>query len=238
MAKRAKREKDQWDHLLEQIDFHGMTQEEVLGQNGLIKQLTGRILQWALECGMDLHLGYEKHDPAGDNTGDSRNGYTEKAVLTENQEAVIRVPRERTRTFEPHLVQKYQRRVPLFNGQIISMYSFGMTDRDIKAHLERICNVEVSPDLISRVTEGVMDEVREWQSRLLEKSYAVMYLDAVRVKAGEDGKSSTKSVYAALGVNFEGEKEVLGLWTAENERAACCRNHWSGGLVDERYLKQ
>jgi transposase-like protein len=230
MAKRAKREKDQWDHLLEQIDFHGMTQEEVLGQDGLIKQLTGKILQRALECEMDLHLGYQKHDPAGDHSGDSRNGYTEKAVLTENQEALIQVPRDRNGTFEPQIVPKYRKRVPLFNDQIISMYSFGMTDRDIKAHLEKIYNVEVSPDLISRVTEGVMDEVREWQNRPLEKSYAIIYLDAIRVKARHEGKSCTKSVYIALGVNFEGKKEVLGLWVVENEGA----KFWMGVLNELR----
>ena len=209
MVKRAKKEKDQWDRLLEQIDLHGMTQEEVLGQNGLIKQLTGRILQRALECEMDLHLGYEKHDPAGDHSGDSRNGHTEKAVLTGDQEAVIQIPRDRNGTFDPQIVPKYQKRVPLFNDQIISMYSFGMTDRDIKAHLEKIYNVEVSPDLISRVTEGVMLEVKEWQNRPLEKSYAIMYLDAIRVKAKQEVKSCTKSVYVALGVIFEGKKEVL-----------------------------
>jgi transposase-like protein len=212
MAKREKKEKDQWDRLLDQIDFHGLTQEEVVGQGGLIKQLTGKILQRALECEMDLHLGYEKHDPAGDNSGDSRNGHTEKTVFTEKQEAVIQVPRDRNGTFEPQIIPKYQKRVPLFNDQIISMYSFGMTDRDIKAHLEKIYNVEVSPDLISRVTEGVMEEVREWQSRPLEQSYAIMYLDAIRVKGKESGKSCVKSVYVALGVNFEGQKEVLGLW--------------------------
>jgi transposase-like protein len=226
MVKRAKKEKDQWDRLLEQIDLHGMTQEEVLGQNGLIKQLTGRILQRALECEMDLHLGYEKHDPAGDHSGDSRNGHTEKAVLTGDQEAVIQIPRDRNGTFKPQIVPKYQKRVPLFNDQIISMYSFGMTDRDIKAHLEKIYNVEVSPDLISRVTEGVMLEVKEWQNRPLEKSYAIMYLDAIRVKAKQEGKSCTKSVYVALGVNFEGKKEVLGLWIAENEGA----KFWMGVL--------
>jgi transposase-like protein len=230
MAKRERKGKDQWDGLLEQIDFHGLTQEEVLGQGGLIKQLTGKILQRALESEMDLHLGYEKHDGVGDHSGDSRNGHTEKTVLTENQEAVIRVPRDRNGTFEPQIVGKYQKRVPLFNDQIISMYSFGMTDRDIKAHLEKIYNVEVSPDLISRVTEGVMDEVREWQNRPLEKSYAIMYLDAIRVKAKQEGKSCVKSVYTALGVNFEGHTEVLGLWLAENEGAKL----WMGVLNELR----
>jgi transposase-like protein len=125
-------------------------------------------------------------------------------------------------------VPKREKRVPLFNDQIISMYSFGMSDRDIKAHLEKIYNVEVSPDLVSRVTNEVLEEVREWQNRPLEKSYAIVYLDALRVKAREDGKSCVKSVYVALGVNFEGKKEVLGLWIAQNEGA----KFWMGVLSE------
>jgi transposase-like protein len=147
--------------LPEQIDFHGMTREEVPGQDGVIKQLTGRILRRALECEMDLHSGYQKHDSAGDNTGDSRNGYTKKAVLTGNQEAVVRILRDRNGTFELRIIPKYQKRVSLFNDRIISMYAFGMTDRDVKARLEKIYNVEASPDLISRITGGVW---RKWGS--------------------------------------------------------------------------
>jgi len=217
--KKKEKEKDIIDQLLDNIDFRGLTQDEVVGQDGIIKQLTGRILQRALDAEMTEHLGYEKNSNAGDNSGNSRNGHTEKTVLLENQSATIEVPRDRNGTFEPAIVPKHEKRVPLFNDQIISMYSFGMTDRDIKAHLEKIYNVEVSPDLISRVTNAVLEEVREWQNRPLEKSYAIVYLDALRVKGREDGKSSMKSVYTALGVNFEGRKEVLGLWIAENEGA-------------------
>jgi transposase-like protein len=216
---RKPKEKDLIDQMLDQIDLHGMTQEEILGQEGLLKQLTGKLLSRVLKAEMDEHLGYEKNSNAGDNSGDSRNGYSEKTVLTENQSAVIQVPRDRNATFEPKILPKHQRRLPIFNDQVISMYSFGMTDRDIKSHLEKIYNVEVSPELISRVTEAVMEEVKEWQNRQLEKSYAIVYLDALRVKTKQDGKSCTKSVYVALGVNFEGKKEVLGLWIAENEGA-------------------
>jgi hypothetical protein len=154
MAKRAKGEKNQRDNLLGQIDFHGLSQEEVLGQDGLVKQLAGRVLQKILEAEMGEHLGYEKHDNAGDNSGDSRNGHSEKRVLTENQEVAIRAPRDRNGTFEPKVIPKYQKRVPLFNDQIISLHSFGMTDRGIKSHLEKIYNAEVPPDLISRVHRG------------------------------------------------------------------------------------
>jgi transposase-like protein len=224
--KKKEKEKDIIDQLLDNINFRGLTQDEVVGKDGIIKQLTGRILQRALEAEMTEHLGYEKNSSAGDNRGNSRNGHTEKTVLLENQSAAIEVPRDRNGTFEPVIVPKHEKRVPIFNDQIISMYSFGMTDRGIKAHLEEIYNVEVSPDLICRVTNAVMDEVREWQNRPLEKSYAIVYLDALRVKGREDGKSCMKSVYVALGVNFEGKKEVLGLWIAETEGA----KFWMGVL--------
>jgi len=226
--KKKEKEKDILDQILDTIDFRGLTQDEVVGQDGLIKQLTGRILQRALEAEMTEHLGYEKNSNAGDNNGNSRNGHTEKTVLLENQSTTIEVPRDRNSTFEPIIVPKHEKRTPLFNDQIISMYSFGMTDRDIKSHLEKIYNVEVSPDLISRVTNAVLDEVKEWQNRPLEKSYTILYLDALRIKGREDGKSCHKSVYTALGVNFEGQKEVLGLWIAENEGA----KFWMGVLTE------
>jgi transposase-like protein len=225
---RKKKEKDILDRLLDNIDFRGLTQDEVVGQNGLIKTLTGKILQRALEAEMTEHLGYEKNSNDGDNSGNSRNGHTEKTVLMENQSAAIEVPRDRNGTFEPIIVPKHEKRLPIFNDQIISMYSFGMSDRDIKKHLEKIYNVEVSPDLISRVTNAVLEDVREWQNRPLEKSYAIVYLDALRVKGREDGKSCLKSVYTALAVNFEGKKEVLGFWIAENEGA----KFWMGVLTE------
>jgi transposase-like protein len=226
--KKEKKEKDIIDQLLDNINFKGLTQDEVVGQDGLIKQLTGRILQRALEAEMTEHLGYKKHSNAGDNSGNSRNGHTEKTVLLENQSATIEVPRDRNGTFEPIIVPKHEKRLPLFNDQIISMYGRGMSDREIQGHLEEIYNVEVSPDLISRVTNAVLDEVREWQNRPLEKSYPIVYLDALRVRGREDGKSCLKSVYTALAVNFEGQKEVLGLWIAENEGA----KFWLGVLTE------
>ena len=205
--KKNEKEKGIVDQILDTINFKGLTQNEVVGQDGLIKRLTGRILQKALEAEMTEHLGYEKNSNAGDNSGNSRNGHTEKTILLENQSTTIEVPRDRNSTFEPIIVPKHEKRSPLFNDQIISMYSFGMTDRDIQSHLEKIYNVEVSPDLISRVTNAVLEEVREWQNRPLERTYPIMYLDALRVKGKEDGKSCMKSVYVALAVNFEGKKE-------------------------------
>jgi len=223
---RKRREKDSLDLMLDTIDFKGLTQKEVVGQGGLIKQLTGKILQRMLDAEMTEHLGYEKHSNAGDNSGNSRNGYSEKRVLLENQSATIEVPRDRNGSFEPIIVPKHERRLPILNDQIISMYSFGMTNRDIKAHLEKMYNVEVSPDLISRVTDAVIEEVREWQCRLLDKSYCIVYFDGIVVKSKEEGKSCRKTVYIALGVNFEGKKEVLGLWIASSEGS----KYWMGIL--------
>ena len=197
MARKKKetKEKDIIDQLLDNINFKGLTQDEVVGQDGLIKQLTGRILQRALEAEMTEHLGYEKNSNAGDNSGNSRNGHTGKTVLLENQSAEIEVPRDRNGTFEPIIVPKHEKRVPLFNDQIISMYSFGMSDRDIKKHIEKIYNVEVSPDLISRVTNSVLEDVREWQNRPLEKAYAIVYFDAIRVNGREDGRKAAKRAF-------------------------------------------
>jgi transposase-like protein len=221
-VKKQAKEKDAIDELLDQIDykhFVGKTQEEILGQDGLIKQLTGRLLQKVLEAEMTAHLGYTKHDNAGDNTGNSRNGYTTKTVYTENQEAEIQVPRDRAGTFNPVVIPKHSKRVPLFNEQIISMYASGMSDRQIKEHLDRVYGVDVSRDLVSRVTDSVIEDVREWQSRPLDKTYMIVYLDAIRIKCRQDGKSINKSVNVAMGVTIEGKKEVLGMWITENEGA-------------------
>jgi transposase-like protein len=208
--KKERKEKDIIDQLLDNIDFHGLTQDEVVGQDGLIKQLTGRILQRALEAEMTEHLGYEKNSNAGDNSGNSRNGHTEKTVLLENGKTAIDVPRDRNGTFEPIIVPKHEKRrtvgsMPLFNDQVISMYASGMSDRKIREHIERIYNVEVSPDMVSRITDAVIDEVREWQGRPLEKSYAIVYLDAIRIKARNDGKSCAKSVRTEVRCRFRGE---------------------------------
>jgi len=225
---RKKKEKDVLDSLLDNINFKGLTQDEVVGKDGLIKQLTGKILQRALEAEMTEHLGYEKNSNVGDNSGNSRNGSTDKTILLENQKTTIEVPRDRNGTFEPIIVPKHKKRLPLFNDQIISMYARGMSDREIQGHLEEIYNIEVSPDLISRVTNAVLEEVKEWQNRPLDKIYPILYLDALRVRGREDGKSCMKSVYIALGVNFDGKKEVLGLWIAENEGS----KFWMGILTE------
>ena len=223
------KEKDVIDQLLDQIDFHGMTAEELAGENGLLKKLTSRFYAKALDAEMDAHLGYKKNDNAGDNSGNSRNGYTTKTVITDDNDTIeVQVPRDRNSTFEPVIIPKHEKRTPLFNDQIISMYSFGMSTRDIQRHLQQVYGVEVSPETISNITESVMADVREWQNRPLEKSYPILFLDALRVNSRQDGKNINKALYVALAINWEGRKEVLGLWLADTEGA----KFWMSVLTD------
>lgn len=223
------KEKDVIDQLLDQIDFHGMTAEELAGENGLLKKLTSRFYSKALDAEMDEHLGYKKNDNAGDNSGNSRNGYTTKTVITDDNDTIeVQVPRDRNSTFEPVIIPKHEKRTPLFNDQIISMYSFGMSTRDIQIHLQQVYGVEVSPETISNITESIMADVREWQNRPLEKSYPILFLDALRVNSRQDGKNINKALYVALAINWEGRKEVLGLWLADTEGA----KFWMSVLTD------
>ena len=223
------KEKDVIDQLLDQIDFHGMTAEELAGENGLLKKLTSRFYSKALDAEMDEHLGYKKNDNAGDNSGNSRNGYTTKTVITDDNDTIeVQVPRDRKSTFEPVIIPKHEKRTPPFNDQIISMYSFGMSTRDIQRHLQQVYGVTVSPETISNITESVMADVREWQNRPLEKSYPILFLDALRVNSRQDGKNINKALYVALAINWEGRKEVLGLWLADTEGA----KFWMSVLTD------
>ena len=219
MTKRNKQEKDVIDQILDQLDLHGMTQEELFGADGLAKKLTAGLLNKALEAEMDMHLGYKKHSSEGDGSGNSRNGYWEKTVITGDGEAQIKVPRDRNGEFEPAIVKKYTKRLPVFNDQIISLYSNGMTTRDIQAHLKEMYGVEVSPELISNVTDAVLEDVRQWRSRPLDDVYPIVYLDALRVNSRESGKSVNKALYITLGINMEGRKEVLGFYISDNEGA-------------------
>ena len=192
--------------------------EDMLGPDGLLKQLTKALMERALEGEMTHHLGYEKHDPAGDNTGNSRNGKSQKRVRSKRSgELEISVPRDRNGDFQPKLIRKGQRRFDGFDEKIISMYARGMTTREIQGHLEEIYGVEVSPDLVSTVTDSVIDEVRQWQSRPLDPIYPILYLDALQVKVRDQGRVSNKAIYLAIGVNMQGLKEVLGLWASETE---------------------
>lgn len=193
--------------------------EDVLGENGLLKQLTKALLERALNAELTHHLGYEKHERVAEKGENARNGASEKTLETEQGEMVVQVPRDRNATFEPQIVRKHQRRFAGFDDKIISMYARGMSTREIQGHLEEMYGVEVSPALISEVTDAVVEELKGWQSRALEPLYPILFLDALYVKIRHEGRIENRAVYVAIGINLEGRKEVLGLWTSGNEGA-------------------
>jgi putative transposase len=193
--------------------------EDLLGENGILKQLTKAIIERTLAAELTHHLGYEKHSPEGKNNGNSRNGTSGKTLKSDLGELPIEVPRDRNGDFEPQLVRKGQRRFNGFDDKILSMYARGMTTRDIQAHLQDLYKVEVSPELISTVTAEVIEEVKEWQNRLLDEIYAIVYFDAIWVKVRDEGHVVNKAAYLAIGVRLDGFKDVLGIWLEKEEGA-------------------
>jgi putative transposase len=193
--------------------------EDLIGENGLLKQLTKALVERALQAELTTHLGYEKHDPEGHHSGNSRNGVSSKRLKGDFGTVEIEVPRDRQASFEPKLVGKGQTRFQGFDDKILSLYARGMTTREIQGHLEEIYQVEVSPTLISNVTDAVIEEVKAWQTRPLDAIYPIVYLDALVVKMRADGRVENRAVYVAIGISMEGQKEVLGLWTSANEGA-------------------
>jgi putative transposase len=207
------------DELLKELLANYKKPEDLLGPGGLLKELTAALVEKALQAEMTEHLGYEKHDPAGRGSGNSRNGAGEKKLKTESGDIPIEVPRDRNGSFEPQLVKKHQTHFDGFDDKIISMYARGMTVREIQGHLKELYGTEVSPDLISRVTDAVLEEVKAWQNRPLDSVWPIVYLDALVVKIRDQGSVMNKSAYLAVGVNLHGTKEVLGLWIEGNEGA-------------------
>jgi len=193
--------------------------EDLIGEQGLLKQLTKALVERAMDAELTHHLGYEKHDTSGRGSGNSRNGTSRKKLKGDFGEAEIEVPRDRNGTFTPQIVAPHQRRFTGFDDKILSMYARGMTTREIQGHLEEIYGVEVSPSLISSVTDAVVEEVKEWQSRPLEALYPILFLDALMVKMRHEGRVENRAVYVAVGIDLEGRKDVLGLWTSANEGA-------------------
>ena len=216
--------------LIDQLLKDYKSPEDVLGENGLLKQLTRAVLQRAMAAELTDHLGYEKHSSEGKNSGNSRNGKSKKTLKGSFGTLPIDVPRDRKATFEPKIVPKGQTRFEGFDDLILSLYARGMTTREIKQHLEEIYQVEVSPTLISQVTDAVVDEVRAWQSRPLERVYPILYLDCIMVKIRDSAHILNKAIYLVIGVNLEGIKEVLGLWVAQSEGA----KFWLGVVTELR----
>ena len=192
--------------------------EDLIGEHGLLKQLTKILVEAALETEMIDHLGHGKNEPVENPAGNTRNGKSKKTLKGEFGELPIEIPRDRHGTFEPLLIPKHQTRWTGFDDKILSLYARGMTVREIQSHLEEMYGTEVSPTLISSVTDAVIDEVKAWQGRPLDTLYPIVYLDCIHVKV-RDGSVRVKAVYLAIGINMSGEKEVLGLWIAQTEGA-------------------
>lgn len=208
-------DKEVLDKLL--ADYKGP--EDLLGEQGLLKQLTKALVERAMQAELTHHLGYEKHEPTGRGSGNSRNGSSRKKLKGDFGEAEIEVPRDRNGTFQPKIVPPHERRFTGFDDKILSLYARGMTTREIQGHLREIYQVEVSPSLISEVTDAVMEEVKAWQTRPLEPLYPILFLDALMVKMRHEGQVENRAVYVAIGIDMSGHKDVLGLWTSANEGA-------------------
>ena len=193
----------------------GRDPKTVLESDGLIGELKKALAERMLNAELDSHLESEAEDA----TGNHRNGTSPKTMLTEDGALTLSIPRDRHGRFEPALIAKYQRRFPGFDDKIIALYARGMSTRDIQAHVGEIYGVTISPELVSAVTEAVIDEVTAWQQRPLESSYAIVFFDALRVKIRDEGLVRNKSVYLAIGVRSSGHKEVLGLWVEQTEGA-------------------
>lgn len=207
------------DEVLNELLKDYQKPEDILGQNGLLKQLQKRLLEKAMGAELTVHLGYGKHDPAGKNSGNSRNGTSPKTLKGEFGNLDLATPRDRNGSFEPQIVAKGQRRFEGFDQAIISLYSRGLTTREIEGHLLEIYGVEVSPGLVSQVTDAVCADVLAWQNRPLEEVYPIVYFDALWGKVRENGQVVKVAVYLALGITIAGNKEVLGMWAANSEGA-------------------
>lgn len=202
--------------LAEKLAKNIKTEKDLGDFSKLLKKMTVEV---ALGAEMEDHLGYTKHAPEGHNTGNSRNGYSSKTLKGNHGEVDIDIPRDRNGSFDPQLIRKGQTRLTEFDSQILSLYAKGMTTRDIVGAFKEMYGAEVSATLVSKVTESVLEQVKQWQSRPLDEVYPVVYLDCIVVKVRRDNRVINKSIYLALGINLEGHKELLGMWLSENEGA-------------------
>jgi transposase-like protein len=219
------------DEVLDELLAGAQGEQEIVGPGGLLSQLTKRLVERAMEVELTDHLGYEPHlEPPG-GAGNARNGTTPKTLITEQGAVRIDSPRDRAGTFEPQIVRKRQRRFEGFDEKILALYSRGLSTRDIEAHLGEIYGVKVGRDLISKVTDAVMDDARAWQKRPLDDVYPVVFLDALVLKIRDGGSVQRRACYLALAINMDGEREVLGMWFQANEGA----KFWMQVLTD---LKQ
>src|SRR6478672_12023302 len=207
------------DDLVDELLAGAKTEEEIVGPGGLLSQLTKRLVERALEVELTDHLGYERHQEPPGGAGNQRNGSTPKTLVTEHGPVQVNTPRDREGSFEPRLVRKRQRRFEGFDEKILALYSRGMSTRDIEAHLRELYGVSVGRDLISRVTDAVLDDVKAWQQRPLDDVYPVLFLDAFVLKIRDGGSVQRKACYLAMAIGLDGSREVLGLWFQDTEGA-------------------
>ena len=207
------------DELIDELLAGARTEEEIAGQGGLLSQLTKRLVERAMEVELTDHLGFERHQEPPGGTGNTRNGSTPKRLITEQGPVEVNTPRDRAGTFEPRIVSKRQRRFEGFDDKILALYSRGLSTRDIEAHLEEIYGVKVGRDLISKVTDAVMDDARAWQTRPLDDVYPVVFLDALVLKIRDGGSVQRRACYLAMAIRMDGERDVLGMWFQANEGA-------------------
>ena len=185
-----------------------------------LKRLFAGTIEQMLESEMEEHLGYEKHDTAGNNTGNSRNGYNRKTITSDYGVSEIAVPRDRNGEFEPKVLEKRQTRTDEIEQKILAMYAKGMSQRDIEDNLQEIYGAEISQSLISKITDKILPQVNEWQNRPLESIYPIMYFDGIVFKSRKDSQIINKCVYSVLGIDMNGQKDILGIWISENEGAS------------------
>ena len=219
------------DEVIDELLAGASSEEEIAGPGGLLAQLTRRLVERALEVELTDHLGYERHCEPPGGTSNQRNGTTPKTLIGEHGKVEIDAPRDRDGSFEPKIVRKRQRRFVGFDEKILALYSRGLSTRDIEAHLEDIYGVKVGRDLISRVTDAVMDDVRDWAKRPLEDIYPIVFLDCMVLKIRDGGSVQRRALYLALGVTLEGDRDVLGMWFQETEGA----KFWMQVLADLKH---
>jgi putative transposase len=216
------------DAVMANVDAGGL---ELLGPEGVLAELTRRLIERGLSEELTEHLGYEPGDPAGRGSGNNRNGTSAKTVLTDIGAIGLDIPRDRNGTFDPQLVPKHARRLEGFNQNIVHLYARGLSTRDIRRELARMYGVEVSPALISRVTDGIVDELNEWQVRPLDAVYPILYIDALVVKVRTQGTVVNRAAYLAVGVDVDGRKHVLGVWLGDGGEGA---KFWLAVLTEVR----
>jgi len=219
------------NQVIDELLAGASTEEEIAGPGGLLAELTKRLVERAMEVELTDHVGYEPHQEPPGGGQNTRNGAPPKTLITEHGKVAINAPRDRDGSFEPQIVKKRQRRFVGFDEKILALYSRGLSTRDIEAHLQEIYGVKVGRDLISRVTDGVMDDVRDWAKRPLEDIYPIVFLDCMVLKIREGGTVQRRALYLALGVTLDGDRDVLGMWFQETEGA----KFWMQVLTD---LKQ